>query len=281
MNALEAVKKRVSIRSYDSSPVSGPIRSELDSFCEAMNSGPFGNAVRFQLLNLEPLGRDELRRLGTYGVIKGANLYVLGAAKEGSRNFEDFGYCMENIILKATALGLGTCWLAGTFKRSAFASKMNLAEDELLPAITPVGYPAKELSTMDRIFRIGANSKKRKPWSELFLKADGITPLSEADAGDYRKALDAIRMGPSASNRQPWRVVKADNGIFHMFLRENKIYNRILGKISIQNIDAGIAMCHFEIGAREQGLPGRWKDVSPALDISGMQYIATWSNSKS
>ncbi|MGM0688918.1 MAG: nitroreductase family protein [Bacillota bacterium] len=277
MDELEAIKKRISVRSYDSRPLSESVRSELDGFCMSVSSGPFGNMVRFQLLDLEPLSSKDLRRLGTYGVIKGAHLYLLGAVIEGSGKFEDFGYCMEKVILKATALGLGTCWLAGTFKRSAFASKMELAKDELLPAIAPLGYPAKELSTMGRMFQYGANSKKRRPWSELFFEENGITPLAEEDTGDYREALDAVRIGPSASNRQPWRILKDNNGIFHLYLKENRIYNRILGKIRIQNIDMGIAMCHFEIAAREYDRAGRWKKYSPAPEISGLQYIASWS----
>ncbi len=89
---------------------------------------------------------------------------------------------------------------------------------------------------------------------------------------------DAARMGPSASNRQPWRIVKGENGVFHLFLKENKIYNRILGKIRIQNIDMGIAMCHFEMVAREQSLSGQWKVDSPADQTPALQYIASWSS---
>ncbi|MCJ7805920.1 MAG: nitroreductase, partial [Clostridia bacterium] len=67
-----------------------------------------------------------------------------------------------------------------------------------------------------------------------------------------------------------------DSGVFHLYLKENAIYNRLLGKIRIQYIDMGIAMCHFEMVAREQGLPGSWTVNRPALDLSGLQYIATW-----
>ncbi len=276
MKAIEAIEQRISVRSYDDRPVREQIRNELDQYCRGIGSGPFGASVRFQTLDLEPLSREELRPLGTYGVIKGAHHFILGAVKEGKGSLEDFGYCMEKIILKVTSLGLGTCWLGGTFKRSAFAAKMQLAEDEMLPAITPFGYPAKEISTADRLLRFSAGSRKRKPWSELFFTADGKTPLDEAEAGNYRQALEAVRMGPSASNRQSWRMVKDDSGVFHLYLKENAIYNRLLGKIRIQYLDMGIAMGHFEMVAREQGLPGKWIVNRPALDLSGLQYIATW-----
>lgn len=276
MNAFDTIKERISVRSYREKPVEAELRKELEDYYLNLGSGPFGAAVRFDMLDLEPLDKNELRRFGTYGMIKGANLYILGAVREEPGALEDLGYSMEKIILKATSLGLGTCWLGGTFRRSAFASKMNLAENELLPAVTPVGYAAGEVSTSDKIARYTAGSKKRKPWDELFFREDGKTPMPKEDAGQYADALEAVRMGPSASNRQPWRIVQEKEGIFHLFLQENKVYNRLLGKIRIQNIDMGIAMCHFELVAREQGLKGSWVVDNYTGKDSGRKYIASW-----
>jgi len=277
MIAREIIKKRISVRSFNDQPIEVQVRRELEEYCRDIGSGPFGAAVRFKLLDLDLLSRQELRPLGTYGVIKGAHHFILGAVKEGKGSLEDIGYCMEKIILKATSLGLGTCWLGGTFKRSAFAAKMNLVGDEMLPAITPVGYPAKKISSVDSMFRFGAGSGKRKPWNELFFRVNKNTALPEAEAGEYRQVLDAVRMGPSASNHQPWRIVKDDYGIFHLFLKENGIYNRMSGKYRLQYIDMGIAMCHFEVAAREVGLPGNWEVNGPVLDIQGLKHIAAWA----
>lgn len=276
MKAMDAIKKRISVRKYSDDPVGPEKRAELEEYSRKNTKGPFGAQVRFQLLDFDPLGREEMRRLGTYGVIKGAQLYLLGAVREGNGAFEDLGYCMEKIILKATAMGLGTCWLGGTFKRAAFAATMNLAEDEMLPVITPLGYAADDSSLSDRMMRFGAASNKRKPWSELFFSADGSTPLEEKDAADYREVLEAVRMGPSASNRQPWRLIREDSDRYHLFLKENKIYNRIMGKIRMQNIDMGIAMSHFEMVAGELKLPGRWEREEQPPSVSGLKYIATW-----
>lgn len=218
----------------------------------------------------------EIKRLGTYGVIKGAKYFILGVVEEKQRAMEDLGYTLEKIIIKATSLGLGTCWLAGTFKRSAFAEKMEMTENELLPAITPLGYAAEKRSTLDRMMRRSAASKKRKPWSELFFKDASKTPLEEKEAGNFKQVLEAVRIGPSASNRQPWRIIRESEGSHHLYLEENKIYNRMLGKIRIQNIDMGIAMSHFELAARELKLSGSWKVDLEDPFHSDMQYIASW-----
>lgn len=55
-------------------------------------------------------------------------------------SLEALGYSFESLILYATSLGLGTCWLGGTFDHSGFASAMDLKEGYLFPAISPIGH---------------------------------------------------------------------------------------------------------------------------------------------
>jgi nitroreductase len=275
-DALEAIKRRISVRSYAAAPLTEALKERLQYTFDDHKNGPFGNEVRFQLLDFDAVGRAELRGLGTYGFIKGARLFILAAVKKRKHNMEDLGYCLESVILEATAMGLGTCWLGGTFRRSRFAARMDLQDDELLPAITPVGYPAEAIALTDRMLRYGAGSQRRKPWSELFFAFNGITPLTEDEAGDYREPLEALRLGPSASNRQPWRMLKDESGFYHLYLKENILYNRAQGKIRLQNIDMGIAMCHFALAAEETGLGGRWKEMIPCPNVQGLNYIATW-----
>ncbi|MEW5785161.1 MAG: nitroreductase family protein [Bacillota bacterium] len=276
MQAMETIQKRLSVRAYADTPVSEAVQAKLRALFQEYERGPFGIPARFRLLDLSAVNRAELRRLGTYGVIKGARLYILAAVKEGKRAQEDLGYCLEKIILEATAMGLGTCWLGGTFRRGSFAGQMQLDKGELLPAITPVGYPADQTAFDDRQALCRAGLSRRKPWTELFFLIDGKKPLSEAEAGEYRAVLEAVRLAPSASNRQPWRLLKDQAGLFHLYLKEDRLYNRILGKIRIQNIDMGIAMCHFALAAKQLGLTGRWTPAAaPRGGGPGREYLAT------
>ena len=138
-------------------------------------------------------------------MIKGASLYIAGAVAKGPRAMEDYGCGMERNILLATSLGLGTCWLGGTLNRAGFARKIGLSAEEFMPAISPVGTPADKRSLMDRTFRFMAKSDKRKPWQELFFDKQPGNPLMKENAGACSQALESVRIGPSASNRQPWR----------------------------------------------------------------------------
>ncbi len=275
--AYEAIKERISIRNYSNRPLSKTLQADIENYLENIGHGPFGTKPRFQLLDLEPLDKKELRSLGTYGFIKGARLYILSSIADKPGSLEDLGYCLEKIILKATSLGLGTCWLGGTFKRASFARQMKLQPGELLPAITPVGYPAEEINHTEQLTRLAVKAKKRKPWTDLFFGPDGKKPLDEKEAGQYRDPLEAVRLGPSASNRQPWRIIRDEKGKYHLYLMENKLYNRLMGKIRLQYADMGIAMCHFAMVAEEQNLPGQWKFKEDRPVIPALQYIATWS----
>jgi len=275
---FEVIQERSSVRSYAEKEIGSDLRKMIEKLAgEFSKAGPFGHKVRFIVLDLQNLDADELKSLGTYGVIKGAHLFILGAISDQSMALVDLGYNLEKIILNLTRRGLGTCWLGGTFRRAAFAQTINLAKHELLPAITPVGYPALEKSAAERVLRFGAGSNRRKPWSDLFFKGSALEPLDEKETGEYRDAFEAVRLGPSASNKQPWRLVQDNEGLIHLFLKENKLYNRMLGKIRIQLIDMGIALCHFELAAKDRGLPGNWSVQEWKPQVKGLQYIASWS----
>ena len=96
-------------------------------------------------------------------------------------------------------------------------------------------------------------------------------------------------MAPSATNRQPWRIVRAgradDAGYdWHFHLQRTKGYGKgsplfaALRIADLQRIDLGIAMCHFDLVAREAGLDGRWVVDDPGLALPGrgVEYAATW-----
>lgn len=275
MRVMERIQKRRSVRTYSPKKVEENIKKKLRQLFIEYGSGPLGAPVRFELLELGTVSPRELRSFGTYGMIRGAGLYILGAVKDRAGSQLDLGYCLEKVVLEATALGLGTCWLGGTFRRSRFARWIDLAADELLPVIIPVGYPAEKKRLSEAILPSGSTGR-RKPWHTLFFNGDVKTPLTEEEAGPYRNALEAVRLAPSALNGQPWRIIKGREGCFRLYLKENRIYNRTLGRLRLQHVDMGIAMSHFELAAREQALPGRWDPHAPALLHSGLEQVALW-----
>jgi hypothetical protein len=275
MSIIETIKERISCRTYSDRPIEPDKAETLKTFLKENTISPFGSEIRFQLLDFTEPGMGETRMRGTYGVIKGARQFMAGAVRNRPKAMEDYGYCMEKNILKATSLGLGTCWLGGTFNRTGFAEKIKIVDGELLPAVSPVGYSSDRRSLVDRFFRFSAGSDKRKSWHELFFDGNIDNPLQKESAGPYETALACLRIGPSASNMQPWRIIK-DNNILHFYLKRTRGYNSVLGDIKLQNMDMGIAMCHFELSSAALGLRGNWQVNDPRIQAGEMEYIASW-----
>ncbi len=277
----DVIRRRFSCRTYRPDPIEAEMRQRLVRAAAALRSGPFGAALRFRVVAATEEDRRSLKGLGTYGFIRGAGGFFLGAVGRGERNLEDFGYCMEELILFATDLGLGTCWLGGTFSKSAFAARIRLQPEEVMPAVAAVGYIAERRSLVDRVIRRSAKGDRRRPWEHLFFDEQFGRPLSRQDAGAYAEPLEMVRLGPSASNKQPWRIVRQGNA-WHFYLQRTPGYLQGWDKhfvvADLQRVDLGIALCHFELTAREVGLSGHWVLADPALELPDDQteYTATW-----
>jgi len=263
---IDVIRARSSWRTYSNTPLENATKTSLMEFIEDNNTGLFGSKIRFELLDAHGNGKN----LGTYGFITGAPHFIVGAIKDSPMNMEEFGYVLEKIILYATDMGLGTCWLGGTFTRGSFAETINLQEDEIIPAITPIGYTPSERRSIGKIMRWAAKAKKRKLWDELFYSTDFQTPIHQNDAGEYSTALEMVRLGPSASNKQPWRILLDGNRI-HFFCQGHDIS-------VYQRLDMGIAMCHFDLTMKEQGSEGHWIKFKQDLEfkVEEKSYIVSW-----
>jgi nitroreductase len=274
-SSVNLITQRSSWRSYSRRPLSEQIFGKIEVCLENLPSAPFGNQAEFRLVHKIQAAEQKVR-FGTYGFIKGAQYFIVGKIKVTEHASEDYGYLLEYIILQLTRLDLGTCWLGGTFQRGEFARLIGLQSDELIPAITPVGIKSGKRSVRDRIIRTGAGSANRKRWEELFFQDSSLTPLAKEDAGRYVEVLEMVRQGPSASNKQPWRIL-FENYRWHLFLARSTGYRRMNLAVDMQKLDLGIAMYHFEAVARERQLQGEWQfqpEIAP--QIPKWEYICSW-----
>jgi nitroreductase len=279
----EVIQNRFSCRVYLDEPISPEKQQMLRNFMQNLPVGPLGTSImRFDLIAAEDQDRKALRGLGTYGFIKGSSGFVVGAMGPGTKNLEDYGYRLEQIVLYATDLGLGTCWLGGTFTRSSFARKIVIKGEERLPAIVSIGPIADEAQARQASLRLRIGADSRLPWEALFFDGQFGAALTREKAGDYAIPLEMVRLGPSASNKQPWRIIQAGNA-FHFYLQRTKGYRgglagKLLGIEDMQRVDLGIAMCHFELTARELGLEGHWIVQEPPVEKpdGAAEYSISW-----
>lgn len=264
-NINTLVRERRSVRTYDERPVS---RQDLDRLCALLveSSNPYGLPVEFKLL-------DGTKQKLNCPVVVGTDLFIGAKIKPAPGHNEAFGYSFERMVLHAQSLGLGTVWVGGTMDRAAFEAAMELDSGEIMPCMSPLGYPAKKMSVRETMMRKGVKADIRLPFEDLFFDGAFDAPLTREKAGRLSLPLELVRLGPSAVNKQPWRVVVTGHAA-HFYLKRSKGFSG--GAIDMQKIDMGIALCHFDLAAREAGLDPRFIQKDPGLAAGELEYIATY-----
>jgi nitroreductase len=202
--------------------------------------GPFGNSIK--LFEYDQLNLVNKNKIGTYGFVKNAPMFLGGITKNTMPHLIDFGYLFEYLILKLTEKNLGTVWLGGTFNRQKLSHLV--LEDEIIPAITPIGYKEIKQSLMDKTIRKVSKGDHRKPLDELFFDTSFDQKINfNMISKDTHFYYQLISLAPSASNKQPWRFVIRDHKI-DLYIERNKNYASMLS-YDIQMLDMGIALCHM------------------------------------
>jgi nitroreductase len=259
------IKMRTSCRTFDSRTVDDEKKNDLQKFINICSNETF----RFQLIKKDT--GPEQKKLGTYGVISNGNLFIAGITKKSANMFE-LGAVLETLVLYASDLGLGTCWIGGSFDRQSFSDQLSIGKDEFVPVVIAVGYPAAKRRLLEKIMRFFVRSDKRKEWDQLFFSEGFNRPLTASATGNYRPAFEALRLAPSANNKQPWRVLADDKG-FHFYLNRAKGFNRY--GYDMQMIDMGIGFAHFALAARENHNHGIFSEDYPLVS-PGYEYVKSW-----
>lgn len=252
MNLYDAVFNRISTRTFQTKQLSNEdtlaIKKVLSKH-QAM-SGPFGHSFELNF-SVNKSKDTKGKKIGTYGLLKHVPAYIGGVCEDRMESIIDFGYVFEHIILTLTSKEFGTCWLGGTFKRDQY--RTGLEDGQIIPAISPVGYKASNRSIMEKMLRKAAKSDNRLPFDLLFLDPD-CNPLSPTMEAKIIDCLQMVRKGPSASNKQPWRMIIDDKeGLYHFYLERTPNYAASL-HYDIQALDIGIALAHFEIGLAQHDI---------------------------
>lgn len=251
---------RRSVRTYAGTPLSEKDILNVRSLLADI-SNPFGANPAVRLVEVGPKG---VQIPGTYGMIKGARNYLLMGYGDSVNDALAAGFSMERVVLGVTALGLGTCWVGGTFKSSDFSRIAEFSEAQRLKIVLPVGTPADKPRILERIGWMLMKSAQRKPFGAIFFDGSFSNPMTFSDASVCR-ALEMMRLAPSSTNSQPWRAVVVETSI-HFYYKP--------GAFAILN--CGIGLCHFSMMMAVLGVKGAWNfsDDHPEPAV-GLNYLVT------
>ena len=268
MKGMELIRHRRSVRTFDGKALRPEDAEALMRYARNVEN-PYGLPIEWRLLSAKADG------LST-PVIVGADTFIAGKLRRAPHGEEAFGYAFERIVLRAEAMGLGTTWIAGTMDRPAFERAMELAPDEVMPCVSPLGYPAPKMSLREGLMRKGVRADSRVDFTKLFFDGRFDAPLTPEAAGPFAEALEMVRWAPSAVNKQPWRVVVA-GGAAHFYEKRGKGYVDAAGW-DLQKVDVGIALCHFAYGLEQAGRTAKLAVLDPGIAApEDTLYIATCS----
>jgi len=144
---MSTIQKRRSIRKYKSTPISP---NDLNFVLEAARLAPFwGNQQCWKIIVVTD---DSLKkiigkicRLNWLAQAPAIIVFCANPSKSGVKGDQEYymvdvGISMEHLILAATALGLGTCWV-GVFQERLLKRALSVPRNIRVVALTPLGYP--------------------------------------------------------------------------------------------------------------------------------------------
>ncbi|MGL5694682.1 MAG: nitroreductase family protein, partial [Peptostreptococcaceae bacterium] len=195
--------------------------------------------------------------------------YIVITSNKGEDYLENIGFFAENILLKMTSLGLGTCWLKCNLKRDdilEFIDLDNIDEDdeeyenriESPYAIIAFGYPEKK----ELLFRSPQSDPDRKRLNKICKKMDR----------KWIKVLNTVRLSPSIKNIQPWMFYSKEYG-FDLY-REKE-------KKSIESdcrISMGVALKHFDIACSNFDINVNFEKVEVKKKMGKEYFISVTCN---
>ena len=260
----EKIMSRKSVRTFDARPLSEQHLNDIKEYIKDIPN-PFDIPVEFVLLDAKEYGLSS-------PVLSGEQLYVAGKVEKKPYADVAFGYSFEKLIMHAWDLGIGTVMIGGTMKRNLFEAAAGVKSGDMMPCVSPLGYPAGKRSVKEIMMRKGVGADSRISSDKLFFKDEWGKALTPDD--DMAGILEMVRWAPSAVNKQPWRIILKD-GIYHFYEKKDKGYvSDATG--DLQKTDIGIALAHFVMGIEDKGKRAEVTVSDPGFNIpNDAEYIAS------
>lgn len=240
MNNLEAIKKRKSRRTYLGTTID---ESKISIIKTLINNYNLEGDLSIEFVEDGSQAFNSLSK--SYGMFKGVRSLIALKGKKADPNLkEKLGRYGELLVLEATKIGLGTCWVGGTFDHSSDLVKV--MENEELHCLITIGNIADEKSLKEKFIH-KLSHVKSKSREDLYSSDSPILPQW------FLQGMEAVLKAPSAKNSQKIKF-EFKGGQVTASIEDSYVFDLI---------DLGIAKTHFSIatgGTFELGNPGKFKE---------------------
>lgn len=217
MRVSDTIPLRHSVRRFLDKPIHPAKAAQLQYVIDQCNRD-FGTHIQLVLNDPEVFA-------GQKGFENAVN-YIALVAPRGKDARKTLGYCGEQLALKAQAIGLNTCWVAGTCRRGKV--KAVTGKGERLFCLIALGW--------------GVDQGKPRKVRPVKKRMAGSQPLPQW----FIKGVDAAMLAPTSRNRQNFRFTLCPDGSV-----------KLRSRGACRALNAGILKYHFELGAK---VPVKWRE---------------------
>ncbi len=224
MDIFEAMSARHAVRKYTDKELSAEVIEALEREIEKCNHE---GGLRMKLV----VNREKAFGgfFSHYGLFSGVRNYLAMIGPDKEETGEKLGYYGERIVLLAQRLGLNSCWVGATYKKSACGKTCEVKDGEKLFCVVALGYG-----------RTQGAPHKNKPTEEICL-------LPQDAPEWFLRGVRAAMLAPTALNKQQFKIEYDEDGVTIWQPRG-----------SYSDLDVGIVKCHFEFGAGKENF--RWAE---------------------
>ena len=250
---INAINLRKSIRNYKEESVSAEhlkaIKTIINEAKHLYDNIPM---EAFLIEDGEKIRSTFKGLMGNYTKVKAPH-YLAFTSQPLEGHLENIGFIGEEIVLKLTQLGIGTCWLGAALKEDEFKKIVKVQDKQNYIILIALGYPIEELKSV--------NLRKRLDKSKI---------VTGAYKDEYNPIIQAFIDAPSSVNSQPWKL-QINNNQFDLYLQNKSFIMKKLLK-DMNHIDVGIGLSHLYYCAIELGYSVELKSTSHS-ELSGALYI--------
>jgi nitroreductase len=261
----EAILNRRSIRRYDRQPLDERSLIQVDEITSSTEPLVAGNHFAV-LFRDAPPGTDLVGELGGYGRIVNPPHYLVPYVVGECHQLEEAGYGAQQIAVRLTALGIGSCFVGALRREPEVRSLHGLPADARIGAFLTVGRPSTGVGgrAINRLLRVAAGASRKMPAKKLFFDSSFKNPT--APAGSIAPLIEAARHAPSAVNAQPWRFLMTDQRLY-VFATKSNIRYGTGPQEEYRFHDVGAAMANISLMLQALDMRGSWTmDVERAPD---------------
>ena len=244
MELYDAIFYRNSTKKFKFQKLNDNYLDQIDEICKDIR--PLDQDLNIKA-NLIRRGHLIELTVGRGKIIKAPH-YIVITSNLGENHLTNVGFIGEEVVLKITALGFGSCWVESKLKREQLFEFIDFDEEneeddektkkekmEHPIAIIALGYPDNEIG----LFRKKEDKIDRKE----------IKDISKDISSKFENVIEAIRLTPSIKNLQPWIVYEKEDEIL-FYENRPKRKNRKDSKIGM-----GASIKHFEIACDKHHIP--------------------------